>query len=295
MSAFTHGFNHGFFHGMFDRMFGGFGMFNGCNWNPTPLFFTPNYSFGNFFSYQTPMPIMPPSVFNFSFPNFTAINTNTNWQSFNYSANYTMPNFANSYNFGDTFISSIPANITKTPSKEAKEPKNDIKTKPNKSTEASSPITTTPPKGAPFQTKISTSEYNQYNDIILKYARQYDVDPNLVKAVIKQESRFDPNAGSKAGAKGLMQLMPATARGEGLTVKDDRDDRTNPELNIKAGVKVLSDLLKHYNGDLEKTLAAYNWGMGNLAKEAKGEQVRPKETREFVPKVLGYYEDFQKA
>lgn len=294
MSAFLHSFNHGFFHGMFNGMFGGLGVFNNwCNWNPTPMFFTSNYSFGNFFTYQTPMPTMP-SIFNYSVPNFTTSNISMNWQNFDYSANYTMMNSFNNYNFGDTFIGAVPTNITEAPSNETKDPKRNIKPQPNKNTETSLPITTTPQKGAPFQTKISTSEYNQYNDIILKYARQYDVNPNLVKAIIKQESRFDPNAGSKVGAKGLMQLMPNTAKGEGLTVeKNGKDDRINPELNIKAGVKVLSDLLKHYNGDLEKTLAAYNWGIGNVDK--KGFENRPKETREYIPLVLGFYKEYQRA
>ena len=100
MSAFTHGFNHGFFHGMFNGMFGGFGMFNWCGWNSAPMFFTPSYSFGNFFNYQAPMPTTP-SLFSYSTPNFTSIDTNNyNWQSYDYS----MPDFSSSFNFGDTFV-----------------------------------------------------------------------------------------------------------------------------------------------------------------------------------------------
>ena len=100
MSAFTHGFNHGFFHGMFNGMFGGFGMFNWCGWNSAPMFFTPSYSFGNFFYYQAPMPTTP-SLLRYSTPNFTSIDTNNyNWQSYDYS----MPDFSSSFYFGDTFV-----------------------------------------------------------------------------------------------------------------------------------------------------------------------------------------------
>ena len=144
-------------------------------------------------------------------------------------------------------------------------------------------------KGAAYQPNIDTSEYNTYNDIILKYAKQYNVDPNFVKAVIKQESRFIPTAGSGAGAKGLMQLMPKTARSYGVSNVYD------PEQNIKAGVKMLSDLLKKYDGNLENVLAAYNWGMGNLALEAAGKKVRPLETKRYVPAVLGFYREYSNA
>ena len=100
MSAFTHGFNNGFFHGMFNGMFGGFGAFNWGCWNFTPSFFTPNYSFGNFFSYQLPMPTMP-SLFSYSPPNFTAINANMSWQSFDYTVSQIQTNFSN---IGDSFV-----------------------------------------------------------------------------------------------------------------------------------------------------------------------------------------------
>ena len=102
MSAFTHGFNHGFFHGMFNGMFGGFGAFNWCGWNSAPMFFTPSYSFGNFYNYQAPMP-MAPSLFNYSVPNFTNINANMSWQSYDYS----MPNFSSTFDWGDTFVRNI--------------------------------------------------------------------------------------------------------------------------------------------------------------------------------------------
>ena len=102
MSDFTHGFNHGFCYGMFNRMFGGFGMFNWCGWNSAPTFLTPSYNFGNFFNYQAPMPMsMAPSLFNYSTPSFTNMNSNMAWQSYNYS----MPDFSSTFNWDSTFFS----------------------------------------------------------------------------------------------------------------------------------------------------------------------------------------------
>ena len=176
-------------------------------------------------------------------------------------------------NYLPTEVSRSKYAATKGVSSEAGTSNNSIKTK----------------NGAPYQPNINTSEYNTCNDIILKYAKEYDVDPNFVKAVIKQESRFKANAGSRAGAKGLMQLMPATARSYGVTNVYD------PEQNVKAGVKMLSELIKRYNGNLEDVLAAYNWGIGNLRLEAQGKKVRPKETRQYVPAVLGFYREYSRA
>lgn len=128
---------------------------------------------------------------------------------------------------------------------------------------------------------------NKYDDLINKYAKQYNIEPEFVKAVIKQESKFNPNAGSNKGAKGLMQLMPSTAKSYGVT------DVYDPEQNIRAGTEMLSRLSKQYNGDKEMILAAYNWGSGNLAK--KGFEKRPKETQKYIPLVLGYYNEYKAA
>lgn len=115
MSAFTHGFNHGFFHGMFNGMFGGFGAFNWGCWNFRPSFFTSSFSFGNFFNYQSPMP-MAPSVFSYNVPNFSAVNANIGLQNCNYAVpanmnmnwqtlNYSTPQFQYGFNgLGDSFI-----------------------------------------------------------------------------------------------------------------------------------------------------------------------------------------------
>lgn len=107
----------------------------------------------------------------------------------------------------------------------------------------------------------------------------HGVDPDLLRAVIHIESRGNHRAGSHAGAVGLMQMMPRTAKAMGVR------NRRNPQDNINGGAKLLARLLKKYDGDLRKTLAAYNWGSGNLAKRTAW----PRETRKYVRSVTSIY------
>ncbi len=119
--------------------------------------------------------------------------------------------------------------------------------------------------------------------IITKASLRYGVDSGLIKAVIKAESGFNPNAVSPAGARGLMQLMPGTARVLGV------NDSFDPEQNVMAGTRFLRDLLKRYNGHLDSALAAYNWGPGNVDRNPVQ---LPRETRQYLARVKQLYSSY---
>jgi soluble lytic murein transglycosylase-like protein len=112
-------------------------------------------------------------------------------------------------------------------------------------------------------------------------AARHNVDPNLVRAVVKVESNFNPNAVSRKGAMGLMQLMPSTARQ--LKVKNPFD----PEQNVDAGVRHLKQLLESYGGDVKLTLAAYNAGAGAVARSSGVPHYA--ETQNYVRRITNLY------
>ena len=112
-------------------------------------------------------------------------------------------------------------------------------------------------------------------------AARHNVDPNLVRAVVKVESNFNPNAVSRKGAMGLMQLMPSTARQ--LKVNNPFD----PEQNVDAGVRHLKQLLESYGGDIKLTLAAYNAGAGAVARSSG--VPRYAETQNYVRRITNLY------
>lgn len=125
-----------------------------------------------------------------------------------------------------------------------------------------------------------------YHSIILQAADRHDIDPALICAVIMAESSYNPNAVSKSGARGLMQLMPKTARALGVK------DSLNPEHNINGGAKYIRQLLDRFDGNVKLALAAYNAG-SRYVKKYRG--IPPfRETQNYVKKVMSYYEDYQK-
>jgi soluble lytic murein transglycosylase-like protein len=117
-------------------------------------------------------------------------------------------------------------------------------------------------------------------------AQKYGVDPALLAALVKAESNFNPQAQSGAGAKGLTQLMDATARGLGVT------DAFDPAQSLDGGAKFLGGLLKQFHGNERLALAAYNAGPGAVQKYGG---IPPyQETQRYVPKVLGYAAQFRR-
>lgn len=145
-----------------------------------------------------------------------------------------------------------------------------------------------------------------YEDLVIKYAYLYKVDPYLVFAIMRVESQFNPEAVSGRGAVGLMQLMPETARWAAcqLGIKDYAVQRLfEPEINIQLGCWYLSDLCREFQGRLPLVMAAYNAGRGNvrdwLLKEVwdgsleELDRIPFLETKRHVKKVVNDYEAYR--
>jgi soluble lytic murein transglycosylase-like protein len=126
-----------------------------------------------------------------------------------------------------------------------------------------------------------------YDDLIAKASERYRIDSALVKAVIKAESNFNHRAVSPVGARGLMQLMPATAAT--LQVKDS----FHPETNIDGGVRYLRYLMNMFNGNLPLVLAAYNAGENAVMRHNNRIPPYP-ETQTYVKRVLNYFDGYSK-
>lgn len=132
--------------------------------------------------------------------------------------------------------------------------------------------------------KLNTTAYN---DEIAVIAKKHSVDPALVRAIIHAESHFNPNAKSRVGAQGLMQLMPATAKELGVS------NAFNARQNIQGGTKYLAQLLRTFNGNIKLATAAYNAGP-NAVKKYKG--MPPyKETKVYVERVGILYRRYQQT
>ena len=151
-----------------------------------------------------------------------------------------------------------------------------------------------PDPSAEYPSAGSPSDGSSFESMILEASARYGVDPALIRAVIRAESSFRPDAVSPAGAKGLMQLMDDTAKWLGVT------DPFDPRQNIDGGTRFLSWLLRKYDGHLLPALAAYNAGPGQvdrLGLTTDGEvsarwSELPEETQAYIGKVLRYMRPF---
>jgi soluble lytic murein transglycosylase-like protein len=141
-------------------------------------------------------------------------------------------------------------------------------------------------KVSPVSQPLPAGTTIPYQSLIAAAAKKYGLDPALLAGIVKQESNFNANAKSPAGAKGLTQLMDSTARGLGVT------DPFNPEQSLDGGARFLSGLMTEFHGDQTLAVAAYNAGPAAVKKFGG---IPPyEETRTFVPKVLGYAAQFHR-
>ena len=138
------------------------------------------------------------------------------------------------------------------------------------------------PDMVPFRGKKGDQAYDRY---ILSAADRYDMDPAVIKAVIMAESGFNPRAVSRAGARGLMQLMPRTASALGV------EDALDPQANIMGGTKYLKKLMNRFDNNIELALAAYNAGSRNVRKH---NGIPPfKATHRYIAKIKVYYQHYR--
>jgi soluble lytic murein transglycosylase-like protein len=137
-----------------------------------------------------------------------------------------------------------------------------------------------------FRTSYSSRvNREKYSELIAQAAEDYGVDEKLLHAVIQAESAYNPDARSPAGAVGLMQLMPDTARRYGVRA----EDRTDPAESIKGGARYLRDLLKMFDSNLRLAVAGYNAGENAVKKYNNSVPPYP-ETQNYVAQVLAFYE-----
>jgi len=143
-------------------------------------------------------------------------------------------------------------------------------------------IIRTPPKTYKRDLKFMAGNKLKFQDLVAKAATKYQMDPKLLHAVIQAESAYNPHAVSSAGAVGLMQLMPDTARRYGVT------DRHDAEQNVDGGTRYLKDLLAMFNSNLKLAVAGYNAGEGAVMKYNYSVPPYP-ETQNYVRQVLHLY------
>ena len=154
------------------------------------------------------------------------------------------------------------------------------------STKAGASVSSSDKVFSPSSVAASKSASKEELDsLISKYASQNSLDPDFVKAVVKQESGFNPSAKSHCGAMGLMQLMPATASSLGVHNPYD------PEQNIAGGTKYLKGLMDRFEGNKELALAAYNAGPGAVKKYGGVPPYR--ETQNYVKNIISSYQNYK--
>jgi Transglycosylase SLT domain len=149
------------------------------------------------------------------------------------------------------------------------------------------PVDDTPPTATEPITAIIpvAQETIPFHGIIVQVAGRYEVDPNLIRAIILAESGYNPKAKSKRGARGLMQLMPTTAKSLGV------ENIYDPEENIDGGVRYFRLLLDRFNGDVRLALAAYNAGSRHVRNY---DGIPPfKATQHYIKKVLKFHKKFK--
>ncbi len=140
---------------------------------------------------------------------------------------------------------------------------------------------------SPSSSATSEEDDPLFLSIIQEASDLYEVEPELIQAIIMAESSYNPRAVSKRGARGLMQLMPATAKALGV------EDSFNPEHNIHGGVRYFRQLLDRFGGDVKMALAAYNAGSRKV-REYQG--IPPfKSTKYYITRVFSYYNRYKEA
>ena len=144
---------------------------------------------------------------------------------------------------------------------------------------------TTSVSAATNTTSAASMKETKYDAYFKAAAKKYNVSESLLKAIAKAESNFNARDVSSAGAMGVMQLMPSTATGLGVT------DPFDPEQNIMGGAKCIAQKLKEFNGDVSLALAAYNAGSGAVRRNGGV----PSYCKDYVKKVLSYKEAFETA
>jgi soluble lytic murein transglycosylase-like protein len=183
----------------------------------------------------------------------------------------------------NSLLQAYNANLATTGESPVSESASTLSQSPSQLQELSAVQEDTLPREPRVEAQPKDRDSSWLDPIMAKASRRYGVDVGLIKAVIKAESNFNPQAVSNAGARGLMQLMPATARSLGV------NDSFDPEQNVMAGTRFLSDLLQRYNGNVDSALAAYNWGPGNVDKRPDR---LPRETRDYLVRVKQLYSSY---